>query len=205
MNKKIIKKLLIIVILFIIFIVAYKLINTYALFYSEGKGIIKQKNATWLIYVNEKNIATNNKFIIDTFELEKNNHVAPGKIAPSVTGNFYITIDPKNTDVSIKYSIKLDKTKLIDEKIKIVSIEEVSQNNQLIKTDEATYTGIIKLSDIKAKKINKVKVQITWENDENNNKIDTTLGTIKDYKISIPIEIDVTQYLGEDIQEKNEP
>lgn len=201
MKKKIIRKILIIITLFMIFAVAYSLINTYAIFYSEGTGKIRQENATWRIYVNEKNIATNNKFTIDTFELEESEHVAPGKIAPSVTGNFYITIDPKNTNVAIKYSIKLNQLNLINDKIKIVSIEEINQNNELIKTDESTYTGIITLSDIKEKKINNIRVKITWLNDEENNKADTTMGTIENYKINIPIEVDITQYLGETIEE----
>lgn len=201
MKKKIIRKILIIITLFMIFAVAYSLINTYAIFYSEGTGKIRQENATWRIYVNEKNIATNNKFTIDTFELEESEHVAPGKIAPSVTGNFYITIDPKNTDVAIKYSIKLNQLNLVNDKIKIVSIEEINQNNELIKTDESTYTGIITLSDIKEKKINNIRVKITWLNDEENNKADTTMGTIENYKINIPIEVDITQYLGETIEE----
>lgn len=201
MKKKIIRKILIIITLFMIFAVAYSLINTYALFYSEGTGKIRQENATWRIYVNEKNIATNNKFTIDTFELEESEHVAPGKIAPSVTGNFYITIDPKNTNVAIKYSIKLNQLNLVNDKIKIVSIEEINQNNELIKTDESTYTGIITLSDIKERKINNIRVKITWLNDEENNKADTTMGTIENYKINIPIEVDITQYLGETIEE----
>ena len=201
MKKKIIRKILIIITLFMIFAVAYSLINTYAIFYSEGTGKIRQENATWRIYVNEKNIATNNKFTIDTFELEESEHVAPGKIAPSVTGNFYITIDPKNTNVAIKYSIKLNQLNLVNDKIKIVSIEEINQNNELIKTDESTYTGIITLNDIKEKKINNIRVKITWLNDEENNKADTTMGTIENYKINIPIEVDITQYLGETIEE----
>ena len=201
MKKKIIRKILIIITLFMIFAVAYSLINTYAIFYSEGTGKIRQENATWRIYVNEKNIATNNKFTIDTFELEESEHVAPGKIAPSVTGNFYITIDPKNTNVAIKYSIKLNQLNLVNDKIKIVSIEEINQNNELIKTDESTYTGIITLSDIKEKKINNIRVKITWLNDEENNKADITMGTIENYKINIPIEVDITQYLGETIEE----
>ena len=203
MNKKIIKKILIIVILFMILVVAYRLINTYALFYSEGQGVVKQANATWLIYVNDKNITleNSNKFTVDTFELDENSHVAEGKIAPSTSGKFYITIYPKNTSVSVKYSIQLDNSKLINDKIKIVSIEEIENNNKLIKTDENTYTGIIPLSDIKSGKTNKIKITINWENDENNNKTDTTIGTLRDYNISIPINFVATQYLGETIEE----
>ena len=54
MDKKIVKRILIIVTLLMILIVAYRLINTYALFYSEGQGVVKQNNATWQIYLNDK-------------------------------------------------------------------------------------------------------------------------------------------------------
>lgn len=203
MNKKIIKRILIIIILFMIFVVAYKLVNTYALFYSEGNGVIEQKNATWRIYVNNQNITSknSNKFTVDTFNLEENSHVAPGKIAPNTTGSFNLLIDPKNTDVSVKYSVKLDKTKLINDRIKIVSVQETTGNTSLIMTDEDTYTGVMKLEEIKAGKTNNIKVIITWENDESNNKMDTAVGTVNNYKISIPIEFIATQYLGEEIKE----
>lgn len=71
----------------------------------------------------------------------------------------------------------------------------------MIMTDEDTYTGVMKLEEIKAGKTNNIKVIITWENDENNNKMDTAVGTVNNYKISIPIEFIATQYLGEDIKE----
>lgn len=203
MNKKIIKKILIIVILFMILIVAYRFINIYALFYSEGQAVIKQNNATWTIYINDKNITSenNNTFTVDTFEIEENSHVLPGKIAPSVTGSFFITIDPKKTNVSVKYSIQLDKSKLINDRIKIVSIEEESGTDSLIQTDEATYTGIIPLSEIQNGKTCKIKVKINWENDEENNQMDTTLGKLKNYTLRIPINVVITQYLGETIKE----
>ena len=79
MDKKIVKRILIIVTLLMILIVAYRLINTYALFYSEGQGVVKQNNATWQIYLNDKNIVSTSisSFDIDTFEIEDNSHVSP--------------------------------------------------------------------------------------------------------------------------------
>ena len=68
-------------------------------------------------------------------------------------------------------------------------------------TYKNTYTGVIPLSDIKNGKTNKIKVKINWENDENNNKMDTTIGTLKSYTINIPINVTATQYLGEEIKE----
>ena len=54
---------------------------------------------------------------------------------------------------------------------------------------------------IKAGKTNKIKVRLSWENDENNNQMDTTLGTLKGYTVNIPINVTATQYLGETIEE----
>lgn len=201
MNKKILIRILIIVILFIFFCMAYRLINTYAVFYSEGQGKVVQKNATWTIFVNKSNVSAENSFNIDTFEVEENSHVKEGRIAPNVTGSFFIEIDPRNTDVSIKYSISLDKTGMSNEKIKIISIEEIANGNTLIQESEDTYTGIINLVDIKASKTNKVKIRINWENDEENNQKDTIMGTRKDYKMNLPVNVKITQYLGEIIEE----
>ena len=90
---------------------------------------------------------------------------------------------------------------MINDRIKIVSVQETTGNTSLIMTDEDTYTGVMKLEEIKAGKTNNIKVIITWENDESNNKMDTAVGTVNNYKISIPIEFIATQYLGEEIKE----
>ena len=44
-------------------------------------------------------------------------------------------------------------------------------------------------------------MRLSWENDENNNQMDTTLGTLKGYTVNIPINVTATQYLGETIEE----
>lgn len=207
MNKKLLKRILIIILLFMILFVAYKLINTYAVFYSEGQGKVVQKNATWIICVNEINISSknSNQFTVDTFEIQENEHVAEGKLAPNTTGSFYIIIDPKNTNVSIKYDIQLDQSRIATDRVKITSIEEVETQNSLIKTGENTYTGVISLSSINAGTTSRVKVTINWENDETNNEKDTLIGTNQNAQMSVPINVTVTQYLGENIEEYTPP
>lgn len=203
MNKKILIKILIIAVLFILILMAYKLVDIYAVFYSEGQAIVSQSNATWKILVNNLSISSqsSNTFNVDTFEMEDSTHVLDGKIAPGVTGYFYIEIDPGQTDVSIKYSITLDETQMSNDKMKIVSLEEIESDTDLILEDETTYTGVISLSDIQAGKKAKIKVLLTWENDEQNNEQDTNIGTNKNYKINLPISVKVVQYLGEPIEE----
>lgn len=203
MNKTLQKKVLIVILLLIILLMAYSLINIYAIFYSEAVANVVQENATWKIIVNGTNIATNNKFNVNTFEIEENTHVAEGMIAPSVTGSFFIEIVPQDTDVSIKYDIKLDGSNLINKQIKIVSIEEINNNRELVLTAENTYTGVLKLEDIKNGIVDKIKVTIEWENDDNNNSQDTLIGSTPNNNMDIPVSVHALQYLGEEIKQYN--
>lgn len=203
MNKRIFKKILIIAILFMVLFMAYRIISIYAIFYSEGQGNVTQNNATWTIYLNQTNVTSKNSntFEVDTFELEENSRVSTGKIAPGTKGSFYIELDPKNTNVSIRYDIELDKTQISNDSIEIISIEEIEEENTLTKTAESTYTGIMPLQEIQQGKINKIKVKVEWKNLEENNKKDTLIGTENSEILKIPVNVKVTQYLGEEIEE----
>ncbi len=203
MNKRIFKKILIIAILFMVLFMAYRIISIYAIFYSEGQGNVTQNNATWTIYLNQTNVTSKNSntFEVDTFELEENSRVSTGKIAPGTKGSFYIELDPKNTNVSIRYDIELDKTQISNDSIEIISIEEIEEENTLTKTAESTYTGIMPLQEIQQGKINKIKVKVEWKNLEENNRKDTLIGTGNNTILKIPVNVKVTQYLGEEIEE----
>ena len=203
MNKKILKKVLIIIILFVVLFVCYKITTTYAVFYSEGNGQVVQKNSNWKILVNNTNISSGilTKFEVNEFETSQNEHVEDGKIAPSITGFFFITIDPTNTDVSIRYDINLDKTALEGKTIEIITIEEIETKANLTLTAENTYTGVIPLIKIKEGTTNKIKIAITWENNEENNESDTALGSSVNAKMNIPITVSIKQYLGEELEE----
>lgn len=203
MNKRIFKKILIIAILFMVLFMAYRIISIYAIFYSEGQGRVVQSNATWTIYLNQTNVTSRNSntFEVDTFELEENSHVSTGKIAPGTRGSFYIELNPENTNVSIRYDIEIDKTQIPNDSIQIVSIEEIEEGNTLTKTDESTYTGIIPLQELQQGKINKIKIKIEWKDIEENNRKDTLIGTGNSEILKVPVNVKVTQYLGEKIEE----
>ena len=93
----------------------------------------------------------------------------------------------------------MDSTQLTNKEIRISAIKETEQNNELIKTDESTYVGIMPLSQIKAGKVNNIQVTLTWNNAETNNEKDTIIGTSNNTNVSIPIEVTASQYLGEKI------
>ena len=197
-NKEV---LIIIVLLIIIFIILiYAILSTFATFRSEFTGDMKIDNATWKILVNSTDISSNavKEFVIDDIEIDESQGVEPGKLAPGLKGNFNILIDPTETDVSIMYEIKFDTTDINATNIRIDSVKETMAGNTLIKSDSNTYVGIISLDDIKNNLTNNIQVTLFWCDDGNE---DINIGSIPNHKINIPVQVKVSQYLGEEIQE----
>lgn len=199
-NKKLVQLILLILIMLI---VIYGIINIYAIFHSELDGNIELEKGIWNIEVNNTDITneTLKEFTINTIDMETNEHVKNGKLAPGMKGSFKIGINPKNTNVSVKYEISLNEKQMANSSIKINSIKEIEQNNELIKTGENSYTGIISLDDIKKNVKNNIKVEIEWVDDRENDKLDEKIGTVYNSKIQIPITVHVSQYFGETIDE----
>jgi len=199
MNKKIKVLFLILTILISLFLI-YKISETYALFYSESEGRVSEKLGNWTIKVNNKDVSNGiiEQFNVEQLKLESDQNVKEGKIAPGLEGSFSITIDPTDTDVSIRYDIVFDMSLLNTENIKLAKVEKVD-SEELVKTGENTYTGIISLSDIKQGKKDKIEVILNWEDIEEYDGQDTELGKVKGNKISIPITVTITQYLSEKI------
>ena len=183
----------------------YLILSTYAIFESNVTGEIEVQKAKWIIHINNTDITnnTNKNFVIDNVEIQNSDRVEDGNIAPGLNGKFNIVIDPKDTDVSVRYDITFDLSSIEDTKIRINSIDEIEVGNTFIKTGENTYTGVISLDEIKQGIINDIQVEFSWEEDETTKKKDTEIGSIPDNKISIPVSIKVTQYLGEEIEEYN--
>lgn len=200
-NQKNKKKLLIFLCLCIIAVLIYSTIHIYGIFYSEVMGNIQIENGTWNIIVNGTEISkgVDVDFVIDTINTEENNHVKPGTLAPGLSGNFKITINPTDTSVSVRYDVMLNQENLTNSSLKIKSIQETQGNNSLVQTAENTYTGIIPLEKIQAGETNTIKVEIEWQ-DDGNDEEDTNLGKKWENKLQIPITVHACQYLGEIIE-----
>lgn len=178
-------------------IIIYKIVNTYAVFYSEVDGIIEIEKGTWRINVNGTDITKGKdiSFIIDEVKVEPNEHVKEGNLAPGTKGYFELDINPTDTDVSVRYDITINKEEIKGSSIKI----EFAENSLLTKTEENTYTGVILLEDIKKGKNNKIPVQVEWLDNGENEKVDTDIASKIDAIIQIPVNVHVIQYLGEEI------
>lgn len=172
--------------------------ETFGLFETNNVMIVNSEIGKWNIYINETSV-TEETFVVDSITVMNNEKVKDGKIAPGTSGYFDIVIDPADTDVSIRYDVSFDFS-LILNSFSIKKIEEAGGVN-LIQTDEFTYTNIIDLKSIKEGTTNTIRVYVDWINNEENNEQDSEVGQTKDNYINIPINISVSQYLGEEIQE----
>lgn len=196
MNKKILYLLFISFIL----ITTYEVLDAYGLLETKNNLVVEQNIAQWNIFVNGSDIVSQD-FVINSINVENNDNVLNGKIAPGVSGYFDIEIKPQ-ASVSVLYSVSFDFSQISDSFV-VDKIEETSGSN-LIRTDENTYSKVITLDEIKENKSSIVRVYLKWENKEENNDIDSKIGLTENNYINIPISVSAMQYLGEDIVEYQE-
>ena len=171
-KNKILLKSLILLSIILIAIIVYQIIHIYAVFNSEVSGNIEFEKGKWNIFVNGTEISSgiDKEFVIDKINVDNVANVKEGKLAPGVTGDFEISINPTNTNVSVRYDISLNQEGLTNKNIKIKSIEETAEGNSLINTAENTYTGIMPLEKIQTGVVNNIKDEIEWKNEEENNE-----------------------------------
>lgn len=207
------RKIWILSALIMLLITLYQINSAYAKYSTEAEGIVKETIGTWIVKVNNTNIATEadvQNFTIDALTYNSNDYVLEGKIAPGLLGYFDITIDATEASVAVRYDVTIDFSKLnISDSIKftklVTVVDGVESEEGIIQTDESTYTGVVSLEDISAGKTNTLRVYLSWEDDGTgiNDEEDSMLGTNKDIQVSIPVQVKASQYLGEEILEYN--
>ena len=146
-DKKVLKKCLAILTLVLLCTTIYKISTTYSLLESSMSGEIEQAIAKWNIELNETDITNviSEDIIITDFEIAQSSHVKNGKIAPGINGTIDLTLDPKDTDVSVRYDLTLHDME--NQPVTISSVEIISGTGTLVRTDESTYTGIMNLKE----------------------------------------------------------
>ena len=194
-NKKI-KLVLVVALIILVSITIYNIRGSFALFESAITVESDSNTGSWNIYINNTNISgATTEFTVNNINVETNNHVVANRMAPGTSAYFDLNIVPTGTDVSIKYDITFDFSELSTSLV----VEDITElnNRTLVRTGENTYSGVITLNEIKNNVTSNVRVSIRWDNNENNNEIDTEIGRNVNGFISIPVQINVIQYLGE--------
>lgn len=207
------RKIWILSALIMLLITLYQINSAYAKYSTEAEGIIEETIGSWIVKVNDTNIATEanvENFTINALTYNSNDYVLEGKIAPGLLGYFDITIDATEASVAVKYDVTIDFSKLnLSDSIKftklVTVVDGVESEEGITQTGESTYTGVVTLDDISAGKTNTLRVYLSWEDDGTgiNDEEDSILGTTKDIQVSIPVQVKASQYLGEEILEYN--
>ena len=194
MSKKRISVLIVLAILLaVVFIVSY----SYALFESDIDGTVETHPAAWHIKVNNTMISTGvtNEFTIDSINYtQTDTNVRPGKFAPGIEGYYDLTIDPTDTEVSIKYTIILDDFE--NENLKIDHLQLLAGNGTLTQDANDNYVGIIPLGSSVTEQI---RIFLVWTNLDTDeaNAADSAMGTALNPDVAIPVTVHFIQYLGE--------
>lgn len=191
------KRVLLLISLLMLFFTIYLTMDTYALFESNKNYDVSSDIAKFVIKVNGSEAKTE-EFVVDSIAYYENEYVIDNKIAPLVDGYFDIVIDAEDVEVSLRYDIEFDFSSLSIPGLVISSITELG-GNTLVLTDKDTYSGVITLADMDSSTVNTVRVSISWQNDEANNEVDSSWGMVANKVISIPVNVKLTQYLGEEL------
>lgn len=220
-------KFLIIILILILLIFILK--STYSKYVGEAEGNVQATVGQWIIKVNETDITvlpeiegedqvrtvqfqiTKNDFIWRDDKNIYGSNLEENKAAPGKSGEFYIRIDPTQTDTSFKYEIKLNIKSLKETNLKL---EEVFLDNGKTleynldeENDIVTITRIKPLSEIKdeTKCLDKITVKINWPFGDSDsafdkiNEMDTSLSmnAFKENDLEIPVTVKAIQYTGE--------
>lgn len=204
---------------------------TYSKYISSLTGSVDLNVAKWNITVNGCNIVNPNdqnnnpkcfstivndanetvitkNFNIEDFTYSSNGNldVVPNKIAPGSSGTFKIAIEPNDTEVSIKYKLKIG-LKKPNSSIKLFR-SDPNDFTKKIPMEENGYEGLINYSqdgfyfiNKNNEKVNASKIEfiiyVEWINDEKNNDKDTELGTSSNVPLlELPTTIEFNQYTG---------
>ena len=146
--------------------------------------------------INQDIIAgSSSDFTVDTMNWSSSTNVKEGKVAPGMTGYFDITIDPNQTDTSIRYDVTFDFSNLDENQFTIDRIIEVD-NKGIVRTGVNTYSNIITLNEINNHETNTIRVYLTWINDEDNNEKDSELGKVANNVVNIPVTVSASQHFS---------
>ncbi len=197
-KKKILILLLILILLFFILRYAYSK-------YVNQVDISKDVNvAQWNVKINDQDITQDvHEFLIKDFTWNEESHVQKPKVAPGMQGYFNLKVDTTGTEVSIKYTIEIDESKLreiSDINLRVTGLEkdDVKQEMQFDEDGKIIIETIKKLDEIKSDPIDNLKIDVVWENldTEEGNKNDSKASELAGTKIQMPIKVNVIQYLS---------
>ncbi len=190
---------------------SYQIATTYAKYITEATATIEKTAGAWVIKINDNDISNSTSqttFDIDELIFPESEFVVEGKLAPASSGYFDVVIDPTGTSVAVRFDVTLDVSELnayeainFTAAYRVVNGEEVSAN--MVRTGDHTYSGVISLDDVKKGIASTMRFYIGWEEEETEegDESDTQLGNLKDVTAQLPVNVVISQYSGETLEE----
>lgn len=210
------KKSLTILFLIMLIISFFQITSMYALYREQLESTYSTLLGVWSIKVNETDISSGEQNLTfnisnDQLQYADSEYIQAGRIAPGGKAYFDIVIDPTNTDVAIVYQLNLEYVDIENVQIRLLGVENVFKKdgeeditNTDVSQDGNVYTAIMPVDKISQGYKNHLKLNFEWVNDEANNGSDSVLADVENTvtennKISIPLRLNLKQYIGEDI------
>ena len=179
-------------------LVLYLIGSTYARYSTVGEATGSVPIAEWHVAITSDDGTTLNSTTQDiAFTVQSNTNVVSGKIAPAVTAVAEIELDLTGTEVAVDFDAVIDDSALATIG---ASADKISLD---VEVDGTTYTSgtsqtIPLVNDSAFTSSNGTKtvtLTLTWENDDNNNADDTTMGTAGG-TIEIPVTLTAQQHIA---------
>jgi len=190
------KKLLAFAFLIALVLMALELGRTFGLLETRSAGTTDTQIGRWNIKLNDIDIILNNTLTADDLIYSPNPNVEPGYFAPGVSASYQILIDPSNTDVAVRYDIKMDMSSIAEHSN--IQFEVSGDVVRRITPEGVIYTGIIPLNAVQQGQTRLINTYLVWDNDEDFDELDNRFGEIGSI-LEIKISITFSQYLGEPI------
>ena len=175
--------------------------SSLALFENNSTAVVNPEIGKWVIYLNNNLITdgVNENITINNFVYEENQYVEENYIAPGGSAYVDLVLDTTNCDVAVRYDItfNLEDTNYADN----ISFSINDTYDVTVRTDENTYSGAISLESIENDETITLRINVDWEDLVGYDEDDTVLGGTANSLISVPINVKVNQYFGEEIVE----
>ena len=156
--------------------------------------------AKWIIKVNDIDLTHEEKTMSNLVTLVPDNrdNVAAGKLAPGYGGYFDVVIDPTGTEVSFKYTLTIDTSKLpTDIVLTGYNLGTDGTKNDAEEITANTITREIRLPENSAftnEHIETVRVYWMWNDIRTNDAVHTSAATSGN-EFSVGVNINVTQII----------
>ena len=172
--------------------------GTYAKYTTGATGSSTTYVAKWNVKVNEIDLSSQKTTVADLITLvpDSSENVAAGKFAPGHGGHFDVVIDPTGTEVSFKYNLTIDVSKLpTDIELIGYSLGTNGTKDDATEITDNTISREVRLptdSSFTEEQIETIRVYWMWNDDRNNDVIHTNHAT-DGQAYSVGVQLNVTQ------------